>query len=112
MEVVRLPVRSLSQSKRLDPAVRFRAERQCVGIVGAQQQQAAPWNEVDEAAERQPDRVEVRVDVGMVVLDVADDRDVRQILEELRRLVEERAVVLVAFDDELTAASDAETAVE
>ena len=37
----------------------------------------------------------------MVELDVVDDGDVGQVLQELRGLVEERAVVFVAFDDEV-----------
>ena len=56
-------------------------------------------------AKRQPHRVEVRVDVGVVELDVVDHRDVGQVLQELRRLVEERAVVFVAFDDEVAPAA-------
>ena len=62
--------------------------------------------------EGQPDRLEVRVDVGVVVLDVVDDGDVGQVLQELRGLVEERAVVLVPFDHELAAAADAVAAAE
>ena len=45
----------------------------------------------------------------MVELDVADDRDVRQVFQELRGLVEERAVVFVAFDDEVAAAARADS---
>ena len=47
----------------------------------------------------------------MVELDVVDDGDVGQILQELRGLVEEGAVVFVAFDDELAAAADPVAAV-
>jgi len=42
----------------------------------------------------------------VIELDVVDDRDVGQVFEELRRLVEVRAVVLVAFDDERLALPD------
>jgi hypothetical protein len=42
----------------------------------------------------------------VIELDVVDDRDVRQVLQELRGLVEVRAVVLVAFDDEGLALAD------
>ena len=42
----------------------------------------------------------------MIELDVVDDGDVGQVLEELRGLVEERAVVLVALDDEVAALPD------
>ncbi len=48
----------------------------------------------------------------MVELDVVHDRDIGQVLQELRRLVEEGAVVLVPLDHELTAAADAVTALE
>ena len=53
------------------------------------------------------DGIEIRVDVGVIELDVIDDGDIGQILEELRRLVEERAVVFIAFDDEVAALADA-----
>ena len=76
------------------------------------QQQPAARNQVDEAPERQPDRLQVGIDVGVVVLDVVDDGDVGQVLQELRGLVEERAVVLVPLDDELAAAADAVAAAE
>src|SRR5439155_15198403 len=46
---------------------------------------------------------------GMVELDVVDHGDVGQVLQELRRLVEERAVVLVAFDHEIAPAPHAVT---
>jgi hypothetical protein len=42
----------------------------------------------------------------VIELDVVDDGDVRQVLEELRGLVEEGAVVLVALDDEVAPAAD------
>ena len=57
--------------------------------------------------ERQRHGVEVGVDVRVIELDVVDDGDVRQILQELRRLVEEGAVVLVALDDEVAPLADA-----
>ena len=95
---------NVSTGERATPSIAARLR-----AVGAEQQQAAAGHEVHEAAERQADRVEVRVDVGVVELDVADDRDVRQVLQELRRLVEEGAVVLVALDDELAAAARADS---
>ena len=48
----------------------------------------------------EPHLVEIGVDVGVIELDVVDDGDVRQVLQELRGLVEVGAVVLVAFDHE------------
>jgi len=41
----------------------------------------------------------------MIELHVVDDGNVGEILEELRRLVEERAVVLVPFNHEVAAAA-------
>ena len=46
------------------------------------------------------DGVEIGVDVGVIELDVGEDERVRKVVEELRALVEEGGVVLVAFDDE------------
>ena len=46
------------------------------------------------------------IDVRVIELDVVDDGDVGQVLQELRGLVEEGAVVLVALDDEVAALPD------
>ena len=109
---MRLPVRAVRQSERLDAATRAASQRQRLGVVGADQQQPAPRDQVHEAAEGHADRLEVGIDVGVVVLDVVDDGDVGQVFEELGGLVEERAVVLVPFDDELAAAADPVAAAE
>ena len=79
---------------------RRRRERQRLRTVGAEEQPPAARHQIDEAPERDAQRLHVGIDVRVVVLEVADDGDVRQVLQELRRLVEERAVVLVALDDE------------
>jgi hypothetical protein len=55
---------------------------------------------LDEALERREVRRGVRVDVDVVVLDRGDDRDLGAVVPELRRLLEEGRVVLVALDDE------------
>ena len=109
---MRLPVRAIREAERLDAAARALGKRPRVGVIGAEQQQAPARDQVHEPLERQTDGVEVGVDVGVVVLDVVHDGDVGQVLEELRRLVEERAVVLVALDHELAAAADAIAALE
>ena len=108
LEVVRLPVGAVAPCRR--SATRETAaacQRRARRAVGAEQQQAAARHEVDEAAERQRHRVEVRIDVRVIELDVVDDGDVGQVLQELRRLVEERAVVLVALDHEVASLPDA-----
>jgi hypothetical protein len=63
-------------------------------------------------AEGGDDRVEVGVDVGVVELDVVHEERVRVVVEELRALVEERRVVLVAFDHEIGAGSELEVLIE
>ena len=77
--------------------------------VGADEQQPVLRDEIDQSAKRQRDGVEVRVDVRVIELDVVDDGDVRQVLQELRRLVEEGAVVFITFDDEVAPVADAVT---
>jgi len=64
---------------------------------------AVPRHQIHQALEGQLIDVEVGVDIGMVEFDVVDDRDVGQVLQELGRLVEVGAVVLIAFDDEVPA---------
>ena len=51
----------------------------------------------------QLDRVDVREDVGVVVLDIVEHERARPVVHELRALVEERRVVLVRLDDEVLA---------
>src|ERR1043165_2172485 len=46
------------------------------------------------------DRGEVRKDVRVIELEVVDDRDLRQVVDELAALVEKCSVVFVALDDE------------
>ena len=78
-----------------------------IRAVGAEQQQAAPRHQPHQPRERQPHRVEIGVDVGVIEFDVVDDGDVGQVLEELRGLVEVGAVVLVALDDERAPGAEA-----
>ena len=52
------------------------------------------------------DRVDVRVDIGVVELDVVDDQRARPVVHELGALVEERRVVLVGLDDEVLRAAE------
>ncbi len=94
------------EAERLHRAHREAAERVRVRTIRAKQQQAVPWDQVHEPPEGEQHRIEIGVDVGMIELDVPDDRDVGEILEELGGLVEERAVVLVTLDHEVAALSD------
>ena len=49
---------------------------------------------------------QVAVDVGVVELQRCDDRALGPVMEELRPLVEERGVVLVAFDRKMAARAE------
>ena len=103
LEIVRLPIQALGCAEGLDSRLGGAGQPARPLAVSAKQQQAAPRHEVHEAAKRQRHRLDVGIDVGVIELNVVDDRDVRQVLEELGGLVEERAVVFVAFDDEVAA---------
>ena len=52
------------------------------------------------------DRGEVGEDVGVVELEVVEDRGARPVVDELRALVEERGVVLVGLDHEERAVAE------
>jgi hypothetical protein len=52
------------------------------------------------------DGADVRVDVGMVVLEVVQDHGARTVVHELCALVEERRVVLIRLDDEVRPRSE------
>ena len=62
--------------------------------------EAAARDKIDEALECGFHRFEIRVDVGVIELDMSEDQRVREVVEKFRAFVEEGGVVLVAFDDE------------
>ena len=62
--------------------------------------------------ERFLDRREVFKNVRVIELEVVDDGDLRQVMDELAALVEERRVVFVAFDDEPFAVREARALAE
>ena len=101
LQIVAPPVGPFRQPECFDRRDCRRAERRSVRTVAAEQQEPVPGHQVGQPAERQAHGIQIGVDVRVVELDVVDERDVGQILQELRGLVEEGAVVLVALDDEL-----------
>ena len=111
-DVARAPLGVIGEAESLDAAPGERGQPLGLGAVGAENQPAAPRDEADEPPERRAQRLHVGVDVGVVVLEVADDGDVGQILQKLGGLVEERAVVFVALDHEIPAVPQAVAAVE
>ena len=101
------PVGSLRKTERFHAAERKLLHRQRGVAVGAEQRETRPRHEVHQPPKGQPDGVEVGVDVCVIELDVVDDGNIGQILQELGGLVEERAVVLIAFNDEVSSFSEA-----
>src|SRR5687767_2043529 len=101
------PRRASSRTEGLDLTDRELTHVSGMRTVSTKQEQAIARYQVHEPAERQADRIQVGINIGVIELDVVDDGDVGQVFEKLRTLVEECAVVLVAFDDEVTAAADA-----
>ncbi len=53
-------------------------------------------------------RLEIRVEIGVVELDGADEEKMGPVVKKLRPAVEEGGVVLVSFDDQVGTATEAE----
>ena len=98
--------RVVDDGVRLDPARGELRDRDRLGRLGADDEQAVGGHQRDELPERVLDRLERREDVDVIELDRREDRGVRAVVEELRALVEERGVVLVALDDEVLALAE------
>src|SRR5437763_3222736 len=64
-------------------------------------------DEVHQTPKRQLYRIEILVDICVIEFDVIDDRDLRQVMHELRAFVEVSRVVFVTFNDEVITVSDA-----
>ncbi len=71
-----------------------------VGVAGVRDHEPVLRDPFDEPGEGGVVARLVGVDVDVVVLDAGDDADLGAVVPELRGLVEERGVVLVAFDHE------------
>src|SRR5215207_3165538 len=69
-------------------------------------------NEVHQTRELKLDLLQIAVNIGMVELDVVHDRDLGQVVHELRFLIEICRIVLVALDDEMIAVGHAEARLE
>ncbi len=77
VEIAGLPVHVFAGPECLDSGRGGRDQPPGTFAVGADEQQTLPRNESHEAAEREPHRVEVGVDVRVIELDVVDHGDVR-----------------------------------
>src|ERR1700721_1677365 len=57
-----------------------------------------PGNKVHKAFERSLDSIEVGINVSMIKFHMRQNRSIREIVQKLRPLVEERRIVLIAFN--------------
>src|SRR4029453_1283474 len=73
---------------------------------------AIAGNQVYKSPEGNFHRRQIVINIGMVKLDIAYDRDLRQVVHKLRTLVEICRVVFVAFNDEVIASSNSKTYAE
>jgi hypothetical protein len=89
-----------------------RRQRRDARIVGIDDDDALGRHEADDLAEGLDDGGEVREEVGVVVLDVADEEVPGLVVEEFGAAVEESRVVLVALEDEVGALSAPVSAAE
>ena len=94
-----LPLAAASERDPLRPAAAFQDARQR-GLAGVHDDAGRPRQRADEVVELRFDGCQVGKDVGVVELEVVQDRGARKVVDELRALVEERRVVLVGLDDE------------
>src|SRR4029077_12478445 len=76
------------------------------GIRAVDDQAAAGANAADQVVKLCLDGLQVSEDVGVVELQVVQDRDVRKIVDELAALVEKCGVVLVGLDHEWATVSE------
>src|SRR5690606_9101460 len=83
-----------------DPAARAPGQLADLRAARPRDEHAVLRQPIDEALERRDVARLVRVDVDVVVLDRGEDRALGPVLPELRALLEEGAVVLVALHDE------------
>src|SRR5438067_268477 len=104
LDVVRVPIDVAARAERLDTRHSARQELARARAVGADEQQPLARHQPHEATEREHHGIEIGVDVRVIELDVVHDCDVGKVLEELRRLVEEGAVVFVIEGDEYDSA--------
>ena len=69
-------------------------------VGGIDQQPARAGHDAHEMMKLPFDRLQIRVNIGVVELDIINDRDLRGVVDHLGALVEEGGVVFVRLDDE------------
>src|SRR5712692_8618886 len=107
INVTRLPTRIAARAKGFQLREKLLAQLTNdfahVRTVPSDNQTAVARHGIHKAPKREFHRVEILINVRVVELDVVDDGQLRQVVHELRPLVEIRGVVFVAFDDEVIA---------
>ena len=95
----RLRLRAAREALERRPAAH--RQRRCeVAVGGVPDDAAAAGHGAHQVVELALDGRDVRIDVGVVELEVVEDQGARAVVNELRALVEERGVVLVGLDHE------------
>ena len=112
LDVRRVDVAAARHAEGEPARARIGAQRHHVRVVAVRHDHVARRDLLHAVAERFDDRVEVRVDVGVIELDVVQQERVRVVVQKLRTFVEERRVVFVAFDDELRPVAELEVLIE
>ena len=91
---------------------RVGAERHHIRIVSIGHDHILGRNLLHPVPERFDDRIEVRVDIGVIELDVVQQKRIGVVVQELRAFIEERRVVFVALDHELRPVPELEILIE
>ena len=107
-EIANAPIGGFGESVALDGAKGAADTFSHVRASVIRDDEAAAWDEIDEALEGSFDSFEVGVDVGVVELNVREDERGGKVVQKLGALVEERGVVLVTFKDEVVRGAELE----
>ncbi len=89
----------ITDTESLHRAMRDVQQRREICVVAIGEQQTVARNQIDEAFELKLDCRQILKNIGMIEFDVVDDRDFRQVMNELAALIKKRGVVFVSFDD-------------
>ncbi len=70
-----------------------------VRIIAIRQEEAVPWDDVDQALEGKLDCGEGIEDIGVIKFDVIDDDQFWQIMDEFGTFIEKGSVIFISFND-------------
>src|SRR5687767_5432093 len=116
VRVANLPACVFSCAKCFQLGKQLRSERlnhrAHVGTIPPGNQSPILRHEVHETAKSELHRVKIFVDIGVIEFDVVDDSQLRQVMHELRTLVEVGSVVLVGLDDHVVTLRHTKAAAE